>query len=191
MIPGDGYDWADDYIFVINPADCSADAELQYFTKAEFPKLAEDGWYDGDGACWNDELFAIGTGFQTSFAAGGAFTLQSSGEVHQDGYTIETDGSLVYMFPVNATARTITFSEVLPSDGYDWQDDFVFVVNPSDCSADAELQYFTKAEFPKLAEEGWYDADGNCWNDEEILPGEGVQTSFASGSAFELNFPAL
>ena len=189
--PQGDYDWQDDILFVVNPDTCEADVELCYLTKAEFPKLAEDGWYDaGDGTPYNDETFAIGTGFQSSFASGNDFSLMSSGQVHGDGYSVDCTGK-VYQFLVNGTGRTITWGEIVPDADYDWQDDIAFIINPDTCEADVELCYLTKAEFPKLAEDGWYDAgDGTPYNDEELAPGEGFQTSFAAGGSFNLNFPA-
>ena len=191
--PSSDYDWQDDYIFVVNPDSCEADIELCYLTKAEFPKIPEDGWYDlSDSSCYNDEPFAIGTGFQSSFMSGGSFTLTSSGQVHTDGYSIDCVGK-VYQFLVNGTGRSVTWAEILPNGDYDWQDDYLFIVNPESCEADIELCYLTKAEFPKIPEDGWYDlSDGTCYNDEEIAAGEGFQTSFMSDkTVFTLDFPAL
>ena len=189
--PGDGYDWDNDYLFVVNPEDCSSDADLAYYTKAEFGMLPEDGWYDSMTLDpYNDEEFPIGTGFQTSFSSGEAFGITSAGQVFEDGYSITTGGDIVYMFPVNATARTITFAEIVPGDGYDWDNDYLFIVNPEDCSSDADLAYYTKAEFGMLPEDGWYDSVTlDPYNEEEINPGQGFQTSFSGGVEFLLNFP--
>lgn len=171
---GDGYSWEDDHFYVVDPDTCEAVMEVAYVDGI--------GWYDimGDQEV-GDMTFAIGTGFQTSFT-GNSFDVISSGKVHEDGYSVDCDEK-VYQFIVNATGRTITWSEMSVEGNYSWEDDHFYVIDPDTCEAVQEIAYVEGI--------GWYDimADADV-NDQEIPAGGGFQTSF-TGNDITINFPAV
>lgn len=163
----------DDWLFVINPSDCSNDREIVYVDGL--------GWYDAkEEEMVSDEPFDIGTGFQTSFS-GGNVILTSAGEVYQDGYTIPCAGKC-YMELINATGREITWSELTITGDYSVDDDWFFVINPDDCSNDREIVYIEGT--------GWYDAKEEEMVDDLPIPaGEGFQTAFGAAGEFSISFP--
>lgn len=173
---GKGYNWEDDHLYVVNPDSCVADMEIGY--------IDEDlGWYDMiSEESIGDVEFDIGTGFESSFAGGNSFDITSAGQLHQEGYSVDCTGK-VYQFIVNATGRDIQWKELSVSEGYNWEDDHIYVIDPDTCVALKEIAYID-------ADLGWYDMIGEVEVNEELIPaGEGFQTSFAGGNSFTLDFP--
>jgi len=190
--PGATYDFNNDYVYVVDPATGDGINQLCYIdaTSAEGMGI-DEGWYDFQaGTPFNDEVFAIGTGFQASFA-GNALEFTSSGEVCKDGYSVDCTG-ITYGYPVNATGRAITWSQIGVSAGYDFNNDYFYTLNPETGDGIEQLCYIdaTSAEGMGI-DEGWYDFQaGTPFNSVELAPGDGVQAS-VSGNAFTLDFPAL
>ena len=184
-----GYDWESDWLYVMNPDDSSADQTLMYLdstTAASYSMAA--GWYDFD--TWEpfEEAVTIGTGFMTDFNSGTA-NLVYSGEVYTEPFSVDLRGSK-YSILANALPRNVTMSEISAT-GYDWESDWLYIMNPDDSSADRTLMYLdatTAASYSMTA--GWYDYD--TWesvDDLELAPGEGFMTDFNSGNVI-INFPA-
>lgn len=184
------YNWQDDFLYVINADDCSADVSLTYLdeeTAAEYSMQV--GWYNSDTfEPYNDVEWDVGTGFMSSFGSQTP-NITYSGEVFNDPFSMDCRGKAYVMIP-NALPRTLKLGEVSAT-GFNWQDDFLYIINAEDCSADVTLVYLdeeTAAEYSMTV--GWYDSDTfESYDDYEIAPGTGFQSSFGSGSVI-LNFPA-
>ena len=185
------FDWESDYIYIINPDDCSADAALIYLdanTASAYNMQA--GWYDSESLQdYTNVEWDLGTGFMTSFGSGTP-NFVYSGEVFTDPMSIDCKGKAYVMVP-NPLPRTVTLSEVSAT-GFDWESDYLYVINPEDCSADAALIYLdanTASAYNMQA--GWYDSESlDSYADYEVLPGLGFQSSFGSGNVI-LNFPSI
>ena len=66
------YDWESDQLFVMNPDDSSADAQLIYMDETTASGMGVPaGWYDFQTAApCSDIAWSFGTGFMTSFGSG-------------------------------------------------------------------------------------------------------------------------
>ena len=185
-----GFDYMSDFLYVMNPADSSADATLIYLGEADASAFGMTaGWYDAVSLDpYNDVEWNLGTGFMTDFN-GGSAVLSYAGQVYDQAFSLDCRESR-YAIVANGLPRTITLGEV-GATGYDYMSDFVYLMNPEDSSADATLIYLdadTASGFGMSA--GWYDAISlDSYANYELLPGDGFMTDFNSGAAI-LNFPA-
>lgn len=184
------YDWESDFLYVINPDDCTADNELVYFDATTAAALEiEPGWYDYNTVePFNDVEWGLGTGFMTSFGSGTP-NFVYSGEVCVSTISVDYRGK-VYAIVPNPLPRNVAMSEITAT-GFDWESDFLYIINPDDCTADAELVYFdatTAAAFELSA--GWYDYNTvESYNEYIVAPGQGFQSSFGSENVI-INFPS-
>ena len=181
------YNWEDDQLFVMNPDDSSADAQLIYMDKDTATSMGVDaGWYDIDANPKGMEEWSFGTGFMTSFGSGTP-DFNYSGEVFDQAYSVDCRGKKYSIVP-NGLPRAILLKEVSAT-GYNWEDDQLFIMNPEDSSADVQLIYMDEDTASAMGvESGWYDIDANPFGTYEVAPGAGFMTSFGGGNVI-LNFP--
>ncbi len=184
------YDWQSDFLYVINPDDCTADNELVYFDATTAGTLGIDpGWYDYNTVDpFNDVQWGLGTGFMTSFGSGTPnFTY--AGQVYESALSVDYRG-MTYAIVPNPVPRDVTMSEITAT-GFDWESDFLYIINPDDCTADAELVYFDSTTATTLGiDPGWYDySTVDPYNDYVVNPGQGFQSSFGGGNVI-INFPS-
>ena len=181
------YDYESDSLFVMNPDDSSADAMLIYMDKDTSSAMGvEEGWYDIDATPYGNVEWVFGTGFMTSFGSGTP-DFNYAGEVFDQAYSVDCKGKKYNIVP-NGLPRTITLAEVTAS-GYDYESDSLFIMNPEDSSADAQLIYMDESTAGAMGVDvGWYDIDANPFGSYEVAPGAGFMTSFGGGQVV-LNFP--
>lgn len=185
------YDWESDALFVMNPDDSSADAQIIYMTEDVASGMGvEAGWYDlATAAPYGDEKWEFGTGFMTSFDSGTP-DFNYAGEVYDQAYSVDCRGKKYSIVP-NGLPRIIKLSEVSAT-GYDWEADALFIMNPEDSSADVQLVYMDSVVASGMGvEPGWYDLSSAApYADYEVAPGAGFMTSFDGGNVI-LNFPKV
>ena len=173
----------------MNPDDSSADATLMYLdetTAAAYEMTA--GWYDFNTLEPYTEEVTVGTGFMTDFNSGSA-KLVYSGAVYDQPFSVDLRG-LKYSILANALPRPVKMSEISAT-GYDWESDWLYVMNAEDSSADRTLMYLDAATAESYGmTAGWYDYNTlESVADMELAPGEGFMTDFNSGNTI-INFPA-
>lgn len=190
-----GWNWENDGLRVVNPANCKSDMTLIWLTKdeaTEFEVGDVAGWYDADSVEYKGDVeFDMGSGFMTSLVSDGV-SFQYSGQVYTDSFSISCKDKVYVVIP-NALPRTIKMSEVSAS-GWNWENDGLRILDSATCKSERTLMWLTKEEavdFEVGDKAGWYDADtveyaGNI----EVAPGDGFMTSLASKSVI-INMPSV
>jgi len=183
------YDWESDWLYIMNPDNAGADAMLIYLDEATAAaNQMEAGWYDADTLDpYDDVQWEIGSGFMTSFASETP-DFNYSGEVYNQEFSLDCRGKKYSIVP-NSLPRIITLREV-SAIGYDWESDWLYIMNPGTAGADAMLIYLdADTAAASGMEAGWYDSDTlDPYADYTVAPGDGFMTSFGSGNVI-LNFP--
>lgn len=192
-----GWNYENDELRVLNAANCYSAAKYMYLTKEEAVEIFEDadalaGWYDADEASYvGDQTFDLGSGFLTSIASS-AVTFTYAGQVFDQAFSISCAGMKYAIIP-NALPRSVKMSEISAT-GWNYENDELRVLNPTNCQSAKKLMYLTKEEAVEIFEDadalaGWYDADeANYEGDFEVSSGDGFMTSLASPSII-INMP--
>ena len=192
-----GWDWENDELRILDAATANPSSSMFYLSKAEAVDMlgegAEAGWYDFDGNCYNDTTVNLGQGFMTRLLSD--VTFQSAGQVYQDAFACSymgaTKNAKYNMIP-NPLPKTFKLGSISAT-GWDWENDELRVLDPQTANPTASMFYLTKAEAmdmlsDKDAAAGWYDFDGNCYNDTDVEVGAGFMTRLLSDVT--LVFPA-
>jgi hypothetical protein len=159
-ISATGIDPSSDFIQFLNPS--TAATEL-YATYVDLDTAGGDaeavGWYNLDlDTKLDDQVFAAGTGFLSSFANPAFVTLTYVGEVLQEETTLDLSGQN-YPFVANFTPVDLTLGD-LAATGMNPDSDFVQFLSPSTAATGLYATYVdldTAGGDTELV--GWYNLD--------------------------------
>ena len=190
------WNWETDELRILDAATANPSATMFYLTAAEAKDMLDPsavaGWYDGDGNCYNSTSLSLGQGFMTRLISN--VTIQSAGEVYGDQFAADYKGatsSAKYNMVPNPVPREITLGEISAT-GWNWETDELRVLDAATCNPTLTVFYLTAAEAKDMldpsAVAGWYDGDGNCYNDRTVAVGDGFMTRLTSD--VRLVFPA-
>ena len=192
-ISASGWNYENDFLQVLNPGTCANDKELVWLTKeeAEGGEVGDKaGWYDASEFTYEGAtVFDLGAGFLTSLGSSNV-KLTSAGAVYDQAFTLECPGK--YVIIPNALPRKIKLSE-LTADGWNYENDFLQLLNSATCANDKELVWLTKeeAEGGEVGDKaGWYDASEFTYEGDniELEPGQGLLTSLGS-TGVRIHYP--
>ena len=183
-----GWNWEADELRILDAATANATSSMFYLTVAEAVDMvgngAPAGWYDGDGNCYNDTVLDLGQGFMTRLISDVTFT--SAGQVYGDAFSAAykgaTENKKYNMIP-NPLPKTIKLGSI-SAQGWNWEADELRVLDPQTANPTSSMFYLTAAEAVDMvgngAPAGWYDGDGNCYNDTDVEVGSGFMSRFVS-----------
>ena len=177
-----GFDYEMDYLLALNPDDSSADELLIYLNDGDIAGF-EAGWYTDAGELRGEDLYDLGTGFMSDF--GDDITFNTAGQVYDSPVSIDCTG-LKYAIIVNPLPRKVAMNEVTATN-FDYEMDYLQVLNPDDSSADELLIYLNDGDIAGFAA-GWYTDMGESRDDLELDPGAGFMSDF--GDDVIITFPA-
>ena len=141
-----GFDYEMDYLLALNPDDSSADELLIYLNDGDIAGF-EAGWYTDAGELRGEDLYDLGTGFMSDF--GDDITFNTAGQVYDSPVSIDCTG-LKYAIIVNPLPRKVAMNEVTATN-FDYEMDYLQVLNPDDSSADELLIYLNDGDIAGFA----------------------------------------
>ena len=190
-----GFNYENDEIRILNPANCSNSKVMVYLTAEEASGGGvgdKAGWYDASEFTYEgNTAFDIGSAFLTRLSSQ-SVSFTYSGQVYSDAFSIPCANKVYVLIP-NALPRQITLSEVTAT-GWNYENDELRKLNKANCSNAKVYVWLTAAEATDGGvgdKAGWYDASEFTYEGANSLePGEGLMTRLSSTSV-TINMPAV
>ena len=164
--------------------------QFLYLTKAD-DGVAKDGWYNDDGETISTKVFKCGEGFMYNNSIGAEASLQFSGQVNLAEVTIQTPEYYSLIGNVRPTTMSIQNMLPIPPEGYSLGGGVFDLQTLDDSGAmDEQFLYLTKAD-DGVANDGWYNDDGETFATKVFDPAEGFMYNNSVGAEASLKFKAM